>query len=343
MSDSTTINNTLASPIGSLASSPGSTLASQSDSPRARLSASSGFGFASASAWFEIYQNEPEKAPATQLLSISDNPDHLEIDTSSLEEHSHFSDDSTDSMEDYDIVSGASSPSSLSFQIVEPEREKLYPIAITVFVGSPRAQKDRPVHLSCIVLTSDWRQDFFPNSCKNKADKAVKCKDIIKYNEQCLPQIAKFACAICSEPTPARKFVHQPIMFTRTSKSGLEDGPRRRLIMRLGQLVHSRWRFPDMNATLGGSAEAQVFEVAIPVCKRSGCGIAGRTSAHQLIRAIVSSNADLDPSALDLDIVIPLADLGTGIGDWTPDRAEILVTKLGPDCVPLEVRSHVEA
>lgn len=98
-----------------------------------------------------------------------------------------------------------------------------------------------------------------------------------------------------------------------------------------------------MNATLGGAAEAQVFEVAIPVCNRPACGIAGRTSAHQLIRAIVSSNADLDPSVLDLDMVIPLADLGAGIGDWTPERAEVLVTKLGPDCVPLEVQSHVEA
>ncbi|GKZ17272.1 hypothetical protein AbraIFM66951_010595 [Aspergillus brasiliensis] len=339
MSDST-INNTLASPIGSLASSPGSTLASQSDTPRARLSASSGFGFASA--WSEIDHNDTEEAPVTPLLSTSDHHDHLEIDTVNPAEHSHFSDDSSDSMEDYDVVSGASSPSSLSFQIVEPEKEKLYPIAITMFVGNPRAQKDRPVHLSCIVLSSEWRQDFFPNSCRNKADKAMKCKDIIKYNEQCLPQIAKFACAVCAEPTRARRFVHQPIMFTRTSKSGLEDGPRRRLIMQLGQLVHARWKFPDMNATLGGAAEAQVFEVAVPVCSRSACSMAGRTSAHHLIRELISTNADLDPSMLDLDMVIPSADLGVGMGDWMPERVEVLVKKLGPDCVPLEVQSQIE-
>ncbi|RAL05137.1 uncharacterized protein BO80DRAFT_178073 [Aspergillus ibericus CBS 121593] len=321
MSDST-VPDEASSPGGTLASSnPGGSLASQTATARVRLSASSGLSHASA---HSIYCDASDTAP-----------DHHEIDPPG-EERSHFSDDSSDDMmEDYDVVSGASSPSSVSFQLVEPEREKLYhPIAVTMFVGNPRPQADRPIHLSCIVLSSQWRQDFFPGSCRNKADKAAKCKDIVRYNEQYLSQIAKYACAVCPKPTPARQFVHQPIMFTRTSKSGLEDGPRRRLIMRLGQLVHCRWKFPDMNATLGGAAEAQVFEVAVPICSKTSCSVTARTAAHRFISSLIPTIAELDLATLDLEMVIPTD--GTGSSEWTPDGAEVLVRKLGPDCVALE-------
>ncbi|PYI02526.1 hypothetical protein BO78DRAFT_400435 [Aspergillus sclerotiicarbonarius CBS 121057] len=322
MSDST-VPDEASSARGTLASSAGGSLASQTETARVRLSASSGLSHASAHSAIDY--------DASDTASDHHPP---------AEERSHFSDDTddTDIMEEYDVVSGASSPSSVSFQLVEPEREKLYPIAVTMFVGNPRPQADRPIHLSCIVLSSQWRQDFFPGSCRNKADKAAKCKDIVRYNEQYLSQIAKYSCAVCTKPTTARKFVHQPIMFTRTSKSGLEDGPRRRLIMRLGQLVHCRWKFPDMNATLGGAAEAQVFEVAVPVCSKNSCSVTARTSAHRLISSLIPTIPELDIATLDLEMVIPTGEIGaagTG-GEWTPDGAEVLVRKLGPDCVPLE-------
>ncbi|PWY67243.1 hypothetical protein BO94DRAFT_540458 [Aspergillus sclerotioniger CBS 115572] len=329
MSDLPVHDNEASSPRETLAGHPGGSLASQTATSQVRLSASSGLSHASTHSAIDC--DASDTAPDHHGLGIN-----LPAD-----ERSHFSDDTndTDEMEEYEVVSGASSPSSISFQLVEHEREKLYPIAVTMFVGNPRPQADRPVHLSCIVLSSQWRQDFFPGSCRNKADKAAKCKDIVRYNEQYLSQIAKYSCAVCTEPTAARKFVHQPIMFTRTSKSGLEDGPRRRLIMRLGQLVHCRWKFPDMNATLGGAAEAQVFEVAVPVCGKTSCGVTARTSAHQLVNSLIPTIAELDVATLDLEMVIPTTEIGTtgtSGGEWTPDGAEVLVRKLGPDCVPLE-------
>lgn len=97
-----------------------------------------------------------------------------------------------------------------------------------------------------------------------------------------------------------------------------------------------------MNATLGGAAEAQVFEVAVPVCGKTSCSATARTSAHRLISSLIPTIAELDIATLDLEMVVPTTEIGaagTG-GEWTPDGAEVLVRKLGPDCVPLEFQAE---
>ncbi|PWY92873.1 hypothetical protein BO70DRAFT_403252 [Aspergillus heteromorphus CBS 117.55] len=268
--------------------------------------------------------------------------EQLRVDTP-IPEISHWSSDSSSEEGNAPVPMARTRRPVPRVTAPEPEPEREFPIAVTSFIGNPRPRPDHQTQLSCVVFSAPWLESFLPENCRTTNQKSLKCKAILRFNEECLVQLAQFFCAGCTDPTPAEGFVHRPIMFTRTGMDGLEDGPRRTLMMRFGQLTRSRWNFPEMNATLGGKAEGQIFEVAIPTCGRDECNLTARTMANELINSLLPCIPRLRLATLDLGIFIPTTRVGEHEEDagWEPSGAEVLVCKLAPDCLSLPVQQVI--
>ncbi|PYH94085.1 hypothetical protein BO71DRAFT_399136 [Aspergillus ellipticus CBS 707.79] len=327
-------------------SSPRGPLASDNESGHAHAPLSSDTSSAGSSSFYSaqsyIFEDDSE-ARAAEQACLQALAEHLSIRTPTPPEVSRWSSDSSD----YNESPAAPAPVRMArparfMSMAEPEPERKFPIATTTFVGNPRPRVGHPTQLSCVVFVSSWPEGYLPENCHTRTQKSIMCNAVIRFHEECLIQVAEWSCVACSEPTPAEAFVHRPILFTRTGLDGLEDGPRRGLIMRFGQLTRSRWNYPDMNATLGGAAEGQAFEVAVPICGKNACDETARLMANELINSIIPSVPRLRMKMLDIEIAVPTQRVGAIEGTWEPESADVLVLKLAPDCVPLEAEEVAE-
>ncbi|KAA8645736.1 hypothetical protein EYZ11_001276 [Aspergillus tanneri] len=259
-------------------------------------------------------------------------PDKASTETSSLK--NKYSDSMTS-----DHSSGTRS-SSLEESVVvrRVDMDKPYIIGTTVFVGRPSLQIQglpRHKHLSCLVLSSMFPQDAMPDSLKNEADAAIDYCRVAGHYEQNILQCADFRCVVCTKLVTANTLVHLPISFIRTDRRCLEAGLLRRLIMKICRFVGGKWTYPEMNAALGASSDAQVFELAVPICEpKSLCEEIARISAHEFLRLLLPSGMTLPFPGLDPDTELSAVDsIFRSFSSDQPEPAEPLVEKIANDCL----------
>ncbi|RHZ48005.1 uncharacterized protein CDV56_104922 [Aspergillus thermomutatus] len=215
-----------------------------------------------------------------------------------------------------------------------------FKIGATVFVGRPSLQLSgapRRGQLSCSVFSSTWSGPALPGVAKNEADDAVfYCRIAASYEHHILGS-ANYRCAVCSELVPAKSLVHRPLLFVQTHRSGLQSESERRLIVKLSQFVQGRWSYPEMNAVMGGTTDAHVFDLAVPICEgKTLCEEVARTSAREFVKLLLPSDMALIFPGLDPDTDLSLMkDEVVSEFVYKPEDAEVLVDRIGCDLLKM--------
>ncbi|KAG2006467.1 hypothetical protein GB937_008614 [Aspergillus fischeri] len=215
-----------------------------------------------------------------------------------------------------------------------------YKIGATMFVGRPSLQLSgtpRRGQLGCSVFSSTWSGPALPGVAKNEADDAVFYCRIAAFYENHILSSANYRCAVCSEVAPARSLVHRPLLFVQTHRSGLQNESERRLIVKLSQFVQGRWSYPEMNAVMGGTTDAHVFDLLVPICKSNTlCAEVARTSAREFVKLLLPSDMALIFPGLDPDTDLSLMEDGA-VGEYLykPEDAEVLVHRIGCDLLTM--------
>ncbi|KAK1144857.1 hypothetical protein N8T08_004870 [Aspergillus melleus] len=109
--------------------------------------------------------------------------------------------------------------------------------------------------------------------------------------------------------------IHFPIAFLRTHRGCLEDGPVRKLIMKLCRFVNGTWKYPEMNTALGFGSDAHIFELVVPICEmKSIFPDTNLAAVHAMSRSF---------------------------SEEEPEPVECLVEKIAPECfIPEDEREH---
>ncbi|PKX91726.1 uncharacterized protein P174DRAFT_453008 [Aspergillus novofumigatus IBT 16806] len=215
-----------------------------------------------------------------------------------------------------------------------------YKIGATMFVGRPSLQLSgtpQRGQLSCSVFSSTWSGPALPGVAKNEADDAVVYCRIAGFYEHHILSSANYRCAVCSELAPARSLVHRPLLFVQTHRSGLQNESERRLIVKLSQFVQGRWSYPEMNAVMGGTTDAHVFDLVVPICESNTiCAEVARTSAREFVKLLLPSDVALIFPCLDPDTDLSLMEDET-VSDYVykPEDAEVLVHRIGCDLLTM--------
>lgn len=222
-----------------------------------------------------------------------------------------------------------------------PLEERLYNIGTTMFVGRPILQFNDPLpqgELSCFVLSMTFPYSAMPNISKNQADAAIDYCRVSGYYEQELLHHVDLQCAVCPKSTSANTLVHVPITFPRTQKHCLEDGPARKLIIKLCQFVNGTWNYPEMNAALGLGSDAHIFELAVPICEtKAFCEEVARISAREFLRLLAPSGLSLPFPGLTPDTNLAAVHaVFRSFSEKEPLPAETLVEKIAPGCLVSE-------
>lgn len=179
----------------------------------------------------------------------------------------------------------------------DPETCRLYTVGVTVFIGRPPLQVDdnqKRGQLGCLVYTSKWPRELLRGSLKNEADDAIDYCRVTASHEQLILETADYRCAVCSEMVKARTLVHRPLAFKRTSARVELDDSIRQLVMRLFKYVNGRYKFGEVNCSLGSASDAHIFDYVVPICE-------GKTICEQVARTAA------------LDFITQLAPLGMHI------------------------------
>lgn len=212
-------------------------------------------------------------------------------------------------------------------------KRKLYSIGTTVFVGRPDLKIPNRPHrgqLSCLVLSSTWPESTLPGQSKNEADEAYDYCRVAGYHERHILETADYRCAICSEAVPARSLVHRPIAYVRTGKKALGEGILRWALMRLAQYVKGKWNHTDLNAFFGSKSDAQIFDVAVPICEsKSICEEVARTASREFIKLFLPDNIRLAFSGLDPDADLSLLEFEDDFSYCEQDSPELHLRKIG--------------
>ncbi|GFF86539.1 hypothetical protein IFM53868_04845 [Aspergillus udagawae] len=215
-----------------------------------------------------------------------------------------------------------------------------FKIGATIFVGRPSLQLSgtpRRGQLSCSVFSSTWSGPALPGVAKNEADDAVFYCRIAAFYEHHILSSANYCCAVCSELAPARSLVHRPLLFAQTHRSGLQNESERRLIVRLSQFVQGRWSYPETNAVMGGTTDAHVFDLIVPICESNTlCAEVARTSAREFVKLLLPSDMALIFPGLDPDTDLSLMeDEAVSEYVYKPEDAEVLVDRVGCDLLTM--------
>ncbi|GIJ87344.1 hypothetical protein Asppvi_006250 [Aspergillus pseudoviridinutans] len=215
-----------------------------------------------------------------------------------------------------------------------------FKIGATMFVGRPSLQLSgtpRRGQLSCSVFSSTWSGPALPGVAKNEADDAVFYCRIVAFYEHHILSSANYRCAVCSELAPARSLVHRPLLFVQTHRAGLQNDSERRLIVRLSQFVQGRWSYPETNAVMGGTTDAHVFDLVVPICESNTlCAEVARTSAREFVKLLLPSDMALIFPGLDPDTDLSLMeDEAVSEYVYKPEDAEVLVDRIGCDLLTM--------
>ncbi|RHZ63196.1 hypothetical protein CDV55_106194 [Aspergillus turcosus] len=227
-----------------------------------------------------------------------------------------------------------------SIQTLGSPTAQPFKIGATMFVGRPSLQlsgSPRRGQLSCSVFSSTWAGPALPGVAKNEADDAVFYCRIAAFYEDHILSSANYRCAVCSELAPARSLVHRPLLFVQTHRSGLQSESERRLIVKLSQFVQGRWSYPEMNAVMGGTSDAHVFDLIVPICESNTlCAEVARTSAREFVKLLLPSDMALLYPGLDPDTDLSLMkDEVVSEYVYNPEDAEVLVDRAGCDLLTM--------
>lgn len=131
--------------------------------------------------------------------------------------------------------------------------------------------------------------------------------------------------------------MHRPLLFVQTHRSGLQNESERRLIVKLCQFVQGRWSYPEMNAVMGGTTDAHVFDLIVPICENNTlCAEVARTSAREFVKLLLPSDMALIFPGLDPDTDLSLMEY-EAVSDYVykPEDAEVLVHRIGCDLLTM--------
>ncbi|KAH8426501.1 uncharacterized protein LDX57_004236 [Aspergillus melleus] len=227
-----------------------------------------------------------------------------------------------------------------------PLKERFYNIGKTIFVGRPSLQVQHTPpsgELSCLVLSATFPRSAMPDRSKNQADAAIDYCRVSGYYEQDILHHLVLRCAVCPKPVAASTMVHFPIAFPRTHRGCLEDGPVRKLIMKLCRFVNGTWNYPETNAALGFGSDAHIFELVVPICEmKSICEKVARISAREFLRLLTPSGNPLPFPGLDPDTNLTAVHaMFRSFSEEEPEPAECLVEKIAPEClIPEDESEH---
>ncbi|KAH1499823.1 hypothetical protein LV164_002629 [Aspergillus fumigatus] len=182
-----------------------------------------------------------------------------------------------------------------------------------MFVGRPSLQLSgtpRRGQLGCSVFSSTWSGAALPGVGKNEADDAVFYCRIAGFYESHILSSVSYRCANESE---------------------------RRLIVKLSQFVQGRWSYPEMNAVMGGTTDAHIFDLIVPICESNTlCAEVARTSAREFVKLLLPSDMALIFPGLDPDTDLSLMeDEAADEYCYKPEYAEILVHRIGCDLLTI--------
>ncbi|KAF7121863.1 hypothetical protein CNMCM5793_009417 [Aspergillus hiratsukae] len=227
-----------------------------------------------------------------------------------------------------------------SIQTLGSPTAQPFKIGATMFVGRPSLQLSgtpRRGQLSCSVFSSTWSGPGLPGVAKNEADDAVFYCRIAAFYEDHILSSGNYRCAVCSELAPARSLVHRPLLFVQTHRSGLQSESERRLIAKLSQFVQGRWSYPEMNAVMGGTSDAHVFDLIVPICESNTlCAEVARTSAREFVKLLLPSDMALLYPGLDPDTDLSLMkDEVVSEYVYNPEDAEVLINRVGCDLLTM--------